>query len=102
MEFYQKQDEKVKEKIKYVLELIKQVEKVPEKFLKHLTGTDGIFEIRIEYQSNIYRIFCCFDKGNLVILFNGFQKKTQKTPNNELEKAEKLKNEYFENKKLEL
>ena len=102
MEFYQKQDEKVKEKIKYVLELIKQVEKVPEKFLKHLTGTDRLYEIRIEYQSNIYRIFCCFDKGNLVILFNGFQKKTQKTPNNELEKAEKLKNEYFENKKLEL
>ena len=102
MEFYQKQDEKVKEKIKYVLELIKQVEKVPEKFLKHLTGTDGLYEIRIEYQSNIYRIFCCFDKGNLVILFNGFQKKTQKTPNNELEKAENLKNEYFENKKLEL
>jgi phage-related protein len=102
MEFYLMQDEKVKEKIKYVLELIKQVEKVPEKFLKHLTGTDGLYEIRIEYQSNIYRIFCCFDKGNLVILFNGFQKKTQKTPNNELEKAEKLKNEYFENKKLEL
>ena len=70
--------------------------------MKHLTGTDGLYEIRIEYQSNIYRIFCCFDKGNLVILFNGFQKKTQKTPNNELEKAEKLKNEYFENKKLEL
>ena len=102
IEFYQKQDEKVKEKIKYVLELIKQVEKVPEKFLKHLTGTDSLYEIRIEYQSNIYRIFCCFDKGHLVILFNGFQKKTQKTPNNDLEKAEKLKNEYFENKKLEL
>ena len=102
MEFYQELDEKVKQKIKYVLELIKQVEQVPEKFLKHLTGTDGLYEIRIEYQSNIYRIFCCFDKGNLVILFNGFQKKTQKTPNNELEKAEKLKKEYFENKKLEL
>ncbi|ELY2011352.1 type II toxin-antitoxin system RelE/ParE family toxin [Flavobacterium psychrophilum] len=102
IEFYQKQDEKVKEKIKYVLELIKQVEKVPEKFLKHLTGTEGLYEIRIKYQSNIYRIFCCFDKGNLVILFNGFQKKTQKTPNNELEKAVKLKNEYFENKKLGL
>jgi phage-related protein len=100
--FYQKQDEKLKEKIKYVLELIKQVEKIPEKFLKHLTGTDGLYEIRIEYQSNFYRIFCCFDKGNLVVLFNGFQKKTQKTPNNELEKALKLKNEYFENKKLGL
>lgn len=102
IEFYQKQDEKVKDKIKYVLELIKQVEKVPKKFLQHLTGIEGLYEIRIEYQSNIYRIFCCSDKGNLVVLFNGFQKKTQKTPNNELEKAVKLKNEYFENKKLEL
>ena len=89
--FYQQQDEMVKEKIKYVLELIKQVEKVPEKFLKHLTGTNGLYEIRIEYQSNIYRIFCCFDKGKLVVLFNGFQKKTQKTPDNELETALKLK-----------
>ena len=99
IDFYQNQNEKVKEKIKYVLELIKQVEKVPEKFLKYLTATDGLYEIRIEYQSNIYRIFCCFDKGNLVILFNGFQKKSQKTPNNELDKALKLKNEYFEFKK---
>lgn len=95
IEFYQNQDEKVKEKIKYVLELIKQVEKVPEKFFKHLTGTDGLYEIRIEYKSNIYRVFCCFDKGKLVVLFNGLQKKTQKTPKNELEKALSLKNEYF-------
>lgn len=99
IEFYQKQDEKVKQKMLYVLELVKQVEKVPEKFLKHLTGTDGLYEIRIEYQSNIYRIFCCFDKGKLVILFNGFHKKTQKTPANELEKALILMTEYFENKK---
>lgn len=95
IEFYLNQDEKVKEKIKYVLELIKQVEKVPEKFFKHVAGTNGLYEIRIEYQSNIYRIFCCFDKGKLVILFNGFQKKTQKTPKNELEKALLLMNNYF-------
>ncbi|MFD2910240.1 type II toxin-antitoxin system RelE/ParE family toxin [Flavobacterium ardleyense] len=95
IEFYQVQNEKVKEKIKYVLELIKQVEKVPEKFLKHLTNTDGLYEIRIEYQSNIYRIFCCFDKGKLVVLFNAFQKKTQKTPKKEIEKAIKLMDEYF-------
>ena len=98
IEFYQKQDEKVKEKIKYVLELIKQVEKVPEKFLKHLSGTNGLYEVRIEYKSNIYRIFCCFDKGKLVVLFNGFQKKTQKTPKNEIEKALILMNEYFKRK----
>lgn len=99
LDFYKVQDEKIKSKIKNVIELIKQVDRVPEKFLKHLSGTDGIYEIRIEYQSNIYRIFCCFDKGNLVILFNAFQKKSQKTPGKELDKAVRLKNEYFKNKK---
>lgn len=98
IEFYQGQDKKVKLKIQYVLELIKQVDRVPEKFLKHLSGTNGLYEIRVEVQSNIYRIFCCFDDGKLVILFNGFQKKTQKTPKGELEKALKLMNEYFEQK----
>ncbi len=76
-----------------------QVRKVQEKFLDHVTGSDGIFEIRIEVGSNIFRIFCCFDKGNLVVLFNAFQKKTQKTPKNEIELAAKLKKEYFHQKK---
>lgn len=98
IEFYQEQSPKVKLKIQYVFELIKQVERVPEKFLKHLTGTNGIYEIRIEYQSNIYRVFSCFDEGNLVVLFNGFQKKTKKTPKKELEKAKKLMKLYFEQK----
>ncbi|MBA4123760.1 MAG: type II toxin-antitoxin system RelE/ParE family toxin [Acidobacteria bacterium] len=75
------------------------VEKVSEKFLKHIEGTDGLFEIRIEVGSNIYRIFCCFDKGSLVVLFNAFQKKTQKTPKKEIEFAEQLKAEYFAAKK---
>ncbi|MBI1286117.1 MAG: type II toxin-antitoxin system RelE/ParE family toxin [Flavobacteriales bacterium] len=98
IEFYQEQDAKVKAKIQYVLELIKQVDRVPEKFLKHLEGTDGLYEIRVEFQSNIYRIFCCFDEGRLVIHFNGFQKKTQKTPKNEIEKAQRLMRQYFEQK----
>ncbi|MCT4603299.1 MAG: type II toxin-antitoxin system RelE/ParE family toxin [Marinifilum sp.] len=98
IEFYQNQDAKVKEKIQYVFELLKQVERVPEKFLKYLTGTNGLYEIRIEYQSNIYRIFCCFDEGKLIVLFNGFQKKTQKTPKKEIEKAERLMSLYFEQK----
>jgi len=98
IEFYQKQDKKVKDKIQYVFELFKQVERVPKKFLEHLTGTDGLYEIRIEYQSNIYRIFCCFDEGKLVVLFNGFQKKTQKTPTKELDKAKKLMKAYFQQK----
>ena len=99
LDFYQKQDLKVKSKIKYVFELIKQVDRVPEKFLSPMTGYDGLFEVRIEYQSNIYRVFCCFDEGRLVVLFNGFQKKTQKTPKKEIEKAMKLKKEYFQLKK---
>jgi phage-related protein len=61
-----------------------------------MTGTDGLYEVRVEYGSNIYRIFCCFDNGNLVVLFNGFQKKTQKIPLKEIEKALRLKRKYFE------
>jgi phage-related protein len=93
--FYIDLDEKVKQKIRYVFLLIKTVNKVPEKFLKHIEGKDGLYEIRIESGSNIFRIFCCFDKGNIVVLFNAFQKKSQKTPINEVELAEKLKQEYF-------
>ena len=99
LDYYKKLDNKVKEKIKYVFELIKQVDRVPTKFLAPIAGYDGLFEIRIEFESNIYRIFCCFDKGQLVVLFNAFQKKTQKTPKIEIEKALKLKEEYFNIKK---
>ena len=99
LKFYQKQDQEVKGKIQYVFELVKQVDRVPKKFFEHITGTNGLYEIRIEYQSNIYRIFCCFDQGQLVVLFNGFQKKTQKTPQKEIDKAVQLMNKYFGSKK---
>ena len=95
IDFYKNLDLNVKSKFQYVFELIKQVERVPKKFLSPMTGYKGLFEIRIEYQSNIYRVFSCFDKGKLVVLFNGFQKKSQKTPKKEIEKAMKLKEEYF-------
>lgn len=98
IDFYKTLDRNVKGKFQYVFELIKQVEMVPKKFLAPMTGYEGLFEIRIEFQSNIYRVFCCFDKGKLVILFNGFQKKTQKTPKKEIEKAMRLKDEYFNSK----
>lgn len=94
-DFYLKVNNTVKEKIAYVFRVIKTVKKISERFLKHIDGSDGLYEIRIESGSNIYRIFCCFDKGNLVVLFNAFQKKTQKTPKQEIQLAEKLKNEYF-------
>ena len=95
LDFYLEQNEKVQEKIEYVFKVIKTVENVPAKFLEHVTGTSGLYEIRIESESNIFRIFCCFDRGNLVVLFNGFQKKTQKTPAKEIEMALKLKDDYF-------
>ena len=97
--FFLEQNSKVKEKIAYVFKLIISVQNIPSKFLKHLEGTEGLYEIRIEYENNIYRIFCCFDKGNIVVLFNAFQKKTKKTPKNEMQLATKLKNEYFNSKK---
>jgi len=98
LDFYIPLNDRVKMKIKYALELIKQVDNVPSKFLSSITGYEGLFEIRVEYESNIYRIFCCFDKGKLVVLFNGFQKKSHKTPKKEIEKAMRLKQEYFATK----
>ena len=98
-DFYIEQSIKVQEKIEFVLRIIKQVKRVSKKFLSPMEGTNGLYEIKIEFSSNIYRIFCCFDEGNVVVLFNGFQKKTQKTPLKEIEKALKLKREYFELRK---
>jgi phage-related protein len=79
---------------------VRQVERISKKFFDHLEGTDGHYEIRVEADSNIFRIFCCFDEGNIVILFNGMQKKTRKTPKTEIDKAERLKKEYFELKNI--
>lgn len=95
LDFYNDQTGKVKDKIEYVLFVISVAERIPARFFKHLSGTDGLYEIRVEYQGNIYRIFSCFDEGNLVVLFNGFQKKSRKTPTGEIEKALKIKTEYF-------
>jgi phage-related protein len=95
LDFYNDQTAKVKDKIEHVLFVVSVAERIPKKFFDHMTGTDGLYEIRVEYQSNIYRIFSCFDEGNLVVLFNGFQKKSQKTPTGEIEKALKIKAEYF-------
>ena len=95
-EFYDDQTEKVQEKIDYTLEILQIMERVPSKFFKHLE--DGIYEIRIKQGSNIYRIFSFFDDGKVVILLHGFQKKTQKTPRNEIARAKKLRNEYYEDK----
>lgn len=95
LDFYNGQEDKIKLKIDFVLDLIRNVEKVPVKFLKHVEGTDGLYEIKIITSSKSLRIFCCFDEGNLIVLLNCFIKKTDKTPKTELEKAIKLKEEYL-------
>lgn len=97
-EFYSKQTIKIKKKIIWTLELIEEIEHIPETYIKHVEGTDGLYEIRIKFSSNIYRIFCFFDKGKLVVTANGFQKKSKKTPKNQIEKALAIKKEY-ENEK---
>ena len=98
-EFFVKQRQKVKEKIIWTFNLIEEVQHVPETYLKHMEGTEGLFEIRVQQGSDIFRILCFFDEGKLVVLVNGFQKKTQKTPRKEILKALKLKEEYHEQKK---
>jgi phage-related protein len=89
----------VKDKIIWTFGLIEELQIVPENYLKHIDNTDGLFEIRIQQGSDIFRIFCFFDKGQLVVLSNGFQKKSQKTPKQEIDKALKIKKEYENEKK---
>lgn len=84
------------EKIKYGLLLLRSENRISAKFVKHLR--DGIYELRTLYAGNIFRVFFIFDGNNIVVLFNGFQKKTQKTPEKEIEKAIKIKKEYYEDK----
>jgi phage-related protein len=102
IKFYSALDKSVQEKIDYVFELVKTADIIPKRFFQHLENTEGLFEIRVEYQSNIYRIFCFFDEGNLVVLINAFQKKSQKTPGQELKMAKDLKKQYFIDKKIDL
>jgi phage-related protein len=94
LDFYHKQTDDVQKKIESTLNLIRVTTQVPRKYFDHMTGTKGLYEVRVEVGSNIFRIFAFFDKGNLIVLGNGFQKKTQKTPRLEIEKALKIMEEY--------
>lgn len=95
-EFYNVQTPGVQEKIDYVLHVVMSMERIPQKFFKHVE--DGIFEIRIKTGSDIYRVFCFFDEGKLVILLHGFTKKTQKLPRKQITKAKQLRRAYYEHK----
>lgn len=96
IDFFKSLDVGAKKKVAYVLDMLKMEERLSTKFVKGIR--DGLFELRAEYSGNIYRTFFIFDDGNIVILFNGFKKKTQKTPENEIDKALKLKEEYYASK----
>jgi phage-related protein len=96
--FFVKQRPKVRDKIIWTFDLIENLPRVPELYLKHIESTAGLYEIRVQMGSDIYRIFCFFDQGQLVVIANGFQKKSQKTPKQEIEMALKIKGEY-ENEK---
>ena len=98
-EFFLKQRDKVKDKLIWTFDLIEELQIIPETYLKHIENTDGLYEIRVQFGRDIFRIFCFFDHGQLVVLLNGFQKKTQKTPNKEIKKALRIKEEYENEKK---
>jgi phage-related protein len=98
-DFLKKQPVKVQNKIFKIIEAIETLERVPKNYLKAISGTKGLYEARIQLGSDIWRVFCFFDKGKLVVLLNGFTKKTQKTPKSEIEKALGLMQKYYETKK---
>ena len=98
-DFLDAQNPKVQSKILQIMRIIEEVEIVPKNHLKHIEGTNGLFEVRVIFGSNIFRVFSFFDDGKLVVLLSGFQKKSQKTPKNEIDKAVRLMNEYYKEKK---
>ena len=83
-------------KLDYIISLLETNDRVLVKFIKYIQ--EGLYGLRMEYNGNIYRVFFIFDDGQVVVLFNGFQKKTQKIPQGEIDKALKIKNNYYADK----
>jgi phage-related protein len=94
-DFYSRLEVSVQKKFDWTISLIERIDKVPKKYFDHITNSSGIWEIRVEFEGNIFRAFSFFDRGKLIIAINGFQKKSQKTPKKEIELAERIKKEYF-------
>ena len=97
-DFYNEQDEKTRAKILFILNLVLELEIVPKTYLKRISGSQGIYEIRIKHGPNTFRIFCFFDEGQLIVLLNCFKKKSEKIPLQVIRLAERLKKEYYEEK----
>lgn len=98
LEFFAAQSAEVKEKLNWTMGLIETLERIPIKFFKHIEGTAGLYEIRVEVGTDIFRVFAFFDEGRVVVAMNGFRKKTQKTPRNEIALALKIQAEYYHEK----
>jgi len=98
LDFYDTLDIKVQLKFDWTIDLIETQELLSEKYFKHITNSNGIYEIRVKVSKNIYRAFCFFDDGKLIVAINGFQKKSQKTPKKELKRAQKIRKEYYDEK----
>ena len=101
-DFFKKQPQKVRDKIIKVLDIIEQIDRIPTTYLKYIEGPNGLFEVRVQLGNNIFRIFCFFDGNKLVVLLSGFQKKTQKTPPEEIKRAERLMTDYYKEKEKEI
>ena len=97
-DFYLGRTDKERLKIQYTLKIVESQKIIPAKFFKKIGGVNGLYEIRVEFESNIFRIFCCNDNGSLIVLFNGFQKKTQKTPADEIQRAKRIMDDYYNDK----
>ena len=96
--FYDTQTVKVQKKIVWTLRILEDTDRIPEIYLKHLKNSSGLYEIRVQVGSNIFRIFCFFDIDNIVVIGHGFQKKSQKTPKQQIERAEQIRKEYYDSK----
>lgn len=99
LDFYENQTDDIQRKIEWTLALLRDLPRIPEKYFKHIEGTQGLYEARVQVGNNIYRIFAFFDKGQIIVLGNAFQKKTQKTPKEEIKLALKIMAEYFSENK---
>ncbi len=98
-EFFDRQPRKVQEKLYWSIKVLQTVVDIPRNHLKALKGTDGLMEMRTQFGGNIYRVFCFLDEGNIVVLLNGFQKKTKETPKNEIDRALRIREEYYAEKR---
>ena len=93
-EFLEKLSDKQAEKILWVIRLVSELDMVPASYFKKLPGTDGIWEVRIIFGGNIFRILGFMIENSFVILTNGFHKKSQETPRSEIDLATDRKKEF--------